>query len=443
MYLKEENDGFIFSLDATLAILVSLIALASVASVGSSLSTHEQFGRIRLQRTARDAVKILTLKGAFENAVLEMEAADYEEARKVLRENLKVALPEHTQFRLFIRDQISVYPSDNDKWDNLYENIKDRTVSNFLFTVPAKENYFRTLAWTPENREENFVDNISEMRPLWYIKKVTDERNLKENIEKEDANGNDYEFYDAVFIPDADIGFSWETIEALKNFAEYGRLIVAGDTLYNNQDTTNDNASNFTEVFGIYNFNDDPTGHDIRQQDRSSLESDIESQSDPDFFNGLKMYAQPINAKSNLDHPLLYGFTPIDNLGYEGDYVYTYDDYVDTGEVSQINNIEEHDSTQNDADYDTSTAKVLTNWGHYPEDQTLDLCGLITNDTTPNKSAGRAVFIGANIVQNVMDKNKSSYKWLRLTANSISGSEGYELFHDPITLSLWRGEGIE
>lgn len=441
--MRNDNDGFIFSLDATLAIVVSLIALATVASLGSSLTTHKQFGRLRLQRTAQDAVKVLSMKGTFEKAVLEMEAADYDEAEKVLRENLKIALPEHTQFRLFIRNQLSVYPTDNSKWDDLYENLDDRTVSNFHFSVPAKENYFRTLAWTPENREENFVDNISEMRPLWYIKKVKNEDNFVENVKKKDKDGNSYEFYDAVFIPDADILFREETLEALKNFATNGRLVVSGDTLYNNQNTVNDNASNFTETFGIYDENDDPDGHDIRRWNRTTLEDERET-NNPDNFWGLKMYAHPIDAEKNLNHPILYGFTALDNLAYEGNYVYTYDDFLDTCVVDNPYLSDEyHDPYQTDADYDTSTAEVLTNWGHYPEDQALDLCGLIINDPTPNKDEGVAVFIGANVVQNVAEKNKSPYKWLRLTANSISGSKGYKLFHSPIILSLWNGEGLE
>lgn len=439
MNLRDEDGGFIFSLDATLAILVSLIALASVASVGSSLKTPEQFSRLSLQRLGGDAIRILSIKGSFENAVLALEAADYEKAEKILRENLKKVLPEHIQFRLYIRNQLSVYPTESNNWENLYENIKDRTVSNFQFTVPAKENYFRVLAWTPETREDKFIDDLGRMRPLWYIKKVTGEGNLEENIEKRDEDGNKYEFYNAVFIPDADIQFSSDTIEALKNFADHGRLVMGGDSLYNNQDSVNGNATNLTEKFGIHNLNDDPNGHDIRKLDRDDLEDYIRNQA-TSYFWELKMYAQPVYADAHLDHPILYGFTPIDNLGYAGDNVYTFDDYADQVNPSgdPTYSVEVHDSNQDDGDYDTSTAKVLTNWGHYPEDQCLDLCGLITNDT----GDGVGIFIGANLVQNVIDKNKSSYKWLRLTANSISGEGGYNLFHDPITLSLWRGEGL-
>lgn len=152
------------------------------------------------------------------------------------------------------------------------------------------------------------------------------------------------------------------------------------------------------------------------------------------------MYAQPVHAEVNLDHPILYGFTPIDNLEYSGDHVYTYDDFMDYHpSVDNPMHSEEYHDTDYIADYDKNTAKVLTNWGHYPEDQLLDLSGLIVNQ--PDDWAGAAVFINANVVQTV-NENASPYKWLRLTANSISGEGGYNLFHEPITLSLWKGEGI-
>lgn len=447
LHLKEDNEGFIFSLDATLAVLVALVALAGIASVGNSLAMSEHFGRLRLQRVGQDAIRVLNMEGTFEDAILAMEAADKPRAERIIRENLNKALPDHIQFKLYIRDQLSVFPTDGneDKWEDLYENAKDRTVTNFLSKVPAKENYFRVLAWTPEPREEDFVDNIQDIRPLWYIKKTTNLESFVDNIEKEDEEGNP--FYDAIFIPDADIQFSPGTIQSLIDFAEqHGRLAVAGDTLYNNQNTVNSDAANFTDIFGIRDEDDDPSGHDVRKQDRDDLEYDIRHNYYlGEYFWELKMYVQPVHPASDLDHPILYGFTPIDDLGYAGDNVYTYDDYYDTliGERSwdwfiPRGGTHEHDSG-NDTDCDLDTAKVLTNWGRYPEDQCLDLSGLIVNE--PSDWNGVAVFIGANVVQTV-NRGASPYKWLRLTANSISGKRGYQLFNEPITLSLWKREEI-
>ncbi len=442
MKLKNSEEGFVFTLDATLAILVSLLALASVASIGSSLKTHEQFGRLRLQRVGQDAVRALSEKGVFENAVLALENGRISKAERLLRENLNKAMPEHTQFKLFIRDQLLIYPTKNeDEWENLYENIEDRTVANLQYSVPAQENYFRVLTWENETREETLVDNINTMRPLWFMEKVSDQATFQYEIERTDNDGNSFEYYDTVFIPDADIEFSEDTIDALKNFAKHGRLVVAGDTLYNNQDTVHDDDEDLTPTFGIYDWDDDGYyNHDIRRHDYSDF-----------TLEGVeKMYCQPIKAPK-LHHPILYGFTPIDNLSYDGDYVYTYDDYRDpiyngVGYLNYSDLIESHEfhdsATADDVDYDHNNAHVLTNWGHGPEDQRLATCGVIVNNEHPTTGDDvKAIFIPANVAQTV-NRDESAYKWLRLTANSLSGTGGYELFHDPITISLWRGEGL-
>ncbi len=387
----------------------------------------------------QDAVRVLSEKGVFENAVLALEKGNASKAERLIRENLNKAIPEHIQFRLYIRNQLSVYPTTNSNWEDLYENIGDRTITNFQYSVPAKENYFRVLAWTPESGEKKFVDNISNMRPLWYIKKTDDEKNFRDNVQREDANNNDHEYYDAVFIPDADLQFSSDTIDSLKTFAEKGRLVVSGSTLYKNQNTVRSDDLDLTSTFGIHNWDDDPNDHDIRRHDLEDLESN--------YGIDIKMYCQPIKAP-NLHHQILYGFTPIDNLGYEGDNLYTYDDFQDTTseafsylDSSQIIESYEFHDGDDDVDYNHSEADVLTNWGHYPEDQMLDACGLIVNNTTPTDESGKAIFIPANVTQTV-SRGASTYKWLRLTANSISGKSGYELFHDPITISLWKGEGL-
>ncbi|KXB06642.1 hypothetical protein AKJ52_01890 [candidate division MSBL1 archaeon SCGC-AAA382C18] len=452
MNFKSDQKGFIFTLDATLALLIATMVLAGVAQIGSS-RTQEQFTSLRMEREANDALRVLVLNGTTDRALNMMkEGKDKNKIRKVFRENLNEIFSDEIKFRLSIgENQIVVYPGSNvTYWDNVYENVKNQAVSSQLASVSPDENYFRALAWTPENREQRFVDNMLERRPYWNIKKITnrsEQSKFRDEIKKK-KNNEEYEHYDAVFIPDADIPFETATIDELQSFAENGRLVVGGSTLYQNQNSISSNSTNdFTETFGIYNKDDDPdnpggSGDDILRWDRDYLRNEIEDDVDDEDgrFDGFFMVVCPTrNAISRYENPLIKNFTPIQRIDYEGDNVYTFDDFKDATTVSNPRfSIEKHDPDQSDIDWDINTAKVLTQWSHYvSEDQAPDLAGLITNDTSPGTEEGDAVFIGANFVQNVIDENVSSDLWYKLVMNSISGSGGYEFFNRPIRLSLW------
>lgn len=413
MFSLKSDRGFIFSVDATLAILISLIAVAGVASVGSSTTSYEQHGALRLHRINEDTIIALTWNGTFENALKAMEQTEYDEAERIIRENLKAILPKHIQFRLTIGKQLTVYPTDSAGWNNVYENAKDRIVSNQLSSVPSTENFFRLLTWVPEQDENQFVENISGRRPLWYIEKCTNETNFRENIKKQDENGVQYEFYDAVFIPDADIQFSNDTIEDLKNFSGHGRLIVAGDTLWQNQNTLE-----FYKTFGLTN--DDP-GDEITRVDEDDY-SDIDD---------LYIRPAPFEPKA-LNHPIIVNFAAMQKLRYEGEHIYYYESFSDAGSYN---------------DFDTNNALALACWGYYPEahEWSIPWLGPIINDTTGNgdpRGDKVAVFINANIVQNNIQADVDSYEWYMFTIHAISGTGGYPYSQKPIKLSLWKGEGL-
>ncbi len=446
MGFKRDQKGFVFTLDATLALLIATMVVAGVAQIGSS-NNYEQFSSLRMERQANDALRVLVLNGTTDRALnLMKEGADKNKIRKVFRENLNEIFSDEIKFRLSIgENQIVVYPGSNvTYWENVYENAKNRTISSQLASVSPDENYFRALAWAPETREERFVDNMSERRPYWYIKKITnrsEQSKFRDEIKKK-KNNEEYEYYDAVFIPDADIQFQSDTIDELQSFADKGRLVIGGRTLYLNEDVRNPDVSNFTQTFGIINKNDDPptNNQDIREWDRESLKNEIESDV-TGRFDGFFMVVCPTqNAISRYENPLIKNFTPIQRIDYRGDNVYTFDDFKDATTVSNPDfSTEQHDPSQPDIDWDTNTAKVLTQWSHYvSEDQAPDLAGLITNDTSPGTEEGAAVFIGANFVQNVIEENVSSDEWYKLVMNSISGSGGYEFFNRPIKLSIWK-----
>lgn len=390
MSFRSDQRGFIFSLDATLAVLVSLIVLAGVASVGTSTTEYGQHGYLRLERYANDALRVLVLSGATDNAIQAVSQLDYEDAEQILRENLLEILPEETQFKLSIGELLTVYPSDSSDWDNVFENVKDRAAFSQLSPMPPKENYMRVLAWVPEDRENWVMNQVHEVRPEWAVTKITSNNSDNEESFREKIMENNYNNYDAVFIPDAERDFEGATITALNDFSEEGRLVVGGDTLSNNTDTS------FRLSFGITN-----------NLDRRN----------PDDYSSIEdMYIW--HPEHNFDHLIVRPFVVSYKVDYDGDWVYYYGDADSVGDG-----------------YDESTATVLSSWGDAPESSRLHWNGLIVND----RGAGTAVFFNMNFVQSAQNGVGTS-DWVKLAARAIGG--GYYLKNTPIRLYVWRGEGV-
>ncbi len=229
---------------------------------------------------------------------------------------------------------------------------------------------------------------------------------MRENTIKSDEGGNPYEFYDAVFIPDADITFSTDTVNRLKKFSEHGRLIFGGSTLYLNQ-----NVSSLREHFGI---TDDIEERDDNTQDGGVTITD--------------MYAW--HTDFNFDHPIVRQFVISHRLEYRGDHIYKYGGEVGTEEGQS-------------SGYDIS-AEVLTSWGDQPESSHLVWNGIIANDPTGGESPqgqNITVYLNMNIAQTAISENTDPYEWLMLAIRSISGGK-YEYYYEPVKLLLWRGEGV-
>lgn len=380
MNFEDNQKGFIFSLDATLAILVAMIGLAGVAQVGGSTITYRQHGYLKLERKANDALTVLSLDKTMENAVRMVEQQKYENAEELLRSKLKKILPSEIQFKLSIENTITVYPDETKNWSKIFENAEEVAVSTSLMPMSPSDN-FRVLAFLDgdgdEDREEEFLNDIKE--PYWTVVKTTDKSAFGDEILRKE---NGVYFYHTIFIPDAGTDFSDETIENLLNFSENGRILAGGETLQNNED------DNFLDKFGIGSMG---TSRDISKSDE--IENMFIQRPDHHVIGGSPFY---------LNH----------RVDYEGDHVY---------------------------DYEKDEGTILSKWGTGPESQDLHENGIIFRDEN-GENPGTCVFFNMNFVQSSITENVGSSDWKLLAKRAIYWKGPLFEFR-PLKLYLWREGG--
>lgn len=245
MFQTDER-GFIFTFDATLAVLISLVVLAGMAGVGGRGEIYEQHGYLRLERYANDALIVMEHAGVIREVIHLISAGENQRAREVARENLRSILPSEVQFKLMIGGEEklwldNVYPgTDNQAWENKFENAEERAVASYITveTVKVVEN-LDVLIWVDDPKENNFVNMIE--KPGWIIK-TTDNEKLFRMILENDVYPNWYP--DAVFLPDVSTPWSDETIDTLIKYNLVsieekgedigGGVIGGGETVWNN-----------------------------------------------------------------------------------------------------------------------------------------------------------------------------------------------------------------
>ncbi len=149
MSFQRDQKGFIFSLDATFAMLVVLIVMAGVAHTAESELVYGQHGYLRLERYANDTLEVLQLTGTIETIVNFVRLGANENAENLAREELLKILPAEVQFKLVLGDnRLTVYPSDAPGWEtafaeaeeiatatrmSLFEGVGDNTVALWHF----------------------------------------------------------------------------------------------------------------------------------------------------------------------------------------------------------------------------------------------------------------------------------------------------------------------
>lgn len=139
MSFRRDKKGFIFSLDAALAMLVMLIMMAGVARVAGPELTYGQHGYLRLERYANDALEVMQLTGTMDNIVDLVKQGENGSAINLARAELRKILPEEVQFKFVVGNRLTVFPSDSADWSTTFPNAEEIAVATRMSTFP--ENY--------------------------------------------------------------------------------------------------------------------------------------------------------------------------------------------------------------------------------------------------------------------------------------------------------------
>ena len=242
MKFRRDRRGFIFSLDATLAMLVVLIVMAGVARVGSPGPIYEQHGYLRLERYAEDALKVMHQTGTLDNVIESIMTGDLSQARETARDSLRTILPEEIQFKFLIGDEENtlldnVYPGTDDQaWGGVFESAEERAVANRVTAkrlVPLK-----VLVWVepdlPANERQMIEDFAEEIRkPSWDVRTTSDEGWFRNYL----IGGIGGWIPETVLIPDSRI-FEDGTKSVLLNYynIRHGGVVTGGGFLNYNGD---------------------------------------------------------------------------------------------------------------------------------------------------------------------------------------------------------------
>jgi len=156
MSFRKDRRGFIFSLDATLAVLVVMIAMAGVARVSGPESIYGQHGYQRLERYANDALEVMQLTGTMDEIKNLLAHENNSEAENLAENELRKILPREIQFRLRIGSEANprlgnVYPSagNHAEWRAAFENAGEVAVAARVSIFPPENvfDYITLYVW--------------------------------------------------------------------------------------------------------------------------------------------------------------------------------------------------------------------------------------------------------------------------------------------------------
>ena len=214
----KDQRGFIFSLDATLAVVVVMMVMVGVVKVSSPDLIHGQHGYLRLERYAEDALEVLERTGTMDNIIESIATDNVSRAMEMARENLRAILPPEIQFRFVVGDETvyldNVYPGTNNlAWSALFDGAEERAVASRVTAKRLKP--LKVLVWVdtrlpPDQVEmiENFVEAID--KPTWDTRTTSDESEFRAYL----LSGIGGWRPDSVFIPDS-LDMEDATIDAL------------------------------------------------------------------------------------------------------------------------------------------------------------------------------------------------------------------------------------
>lgn len=401
MKLPEGKKGFIFSLDATLALLISLIVLVGIAQIGGSSTTYKQFGYLQLERYANDSLRVLSLNGTTKKAIRLVNNGQMEEAREILRENLLSFLPEEINFKMMVGEGEdvwldNVYPTkDNQAWETSLENAGEK-IASAQVTVETVElvQDLDILAWTDDPEETQFIYSIQ--KPGWDVKTTDNEEKLRDILEN-----NVYpDWYpDVVFLPDVNKDLSDKTVWTLflYNLLSIsqpggedigGGVVAGGGTLYNEDFFL---LSFLRLIFGVDPWSVAPIENTIVPPEEDMVITDDE-------------------------HYITLNFDENDEIPYGDDLPqYRYDLL---GFPRTLANWE-----VNDNEWPGLVAKRAGfSWGDYTFFE-------------------RSVLFNTKLAQS-WDQGDGSLEWERLATRAIQWCSREEPESEPVVLYLWRGENV-
>jgi len=155
----KEQHGFIFSLDAALAITVIMLVMAGVARVGTQ-SFHESYGYLRLERYANDALEALynvgslddngSLLTAYDNIRTLLANGQITQAEIAAENWFCRILTSDLQFKFLVGEENNplldnVFPTtgNHEAWQSAFENAQEIAVASRVWIIdnsfyPAK-----------------------------------------------------------------------------------------------------------------------------------------------------------------------------------------------------------------------------------------------------------------------------------------------------------------
>jgi len=403
MNSQSKQEGFIFSLDATLAIIIVMITLAGVASVAGPELIYQQQGYLRLERYANDALEVLQLTGTMDSILSYLRQGYLENAENLAESELRKILPKDIQFRLVIGEVgnsnlENVFPSygKHEGWIKEFEEAKEIATAVRISMLPPSDR-LKVLAWV-DNDDELFMEQLIIAAAI-DNKSVNDVTLFWNEIDTALVNWQPgHPYYDVVFIPDAEVdlapvGFATKISDLVVYEKRDGRLVVGGSTLfYNSQITEADGY--LWESLGVQ-WNAPP-----------------QQISGPPLDN-----MQIINNENFVTLPYPEG----DNIEYN----HNYDQYIYTP---------------------LDNSWVVAQWGETPDGISPPLMGIIVRPEGYEHSwlgtlSKPAVLFNTRFAQSATDFENSlgTIDWINLAKRAI----GYEEAPGPISLYVWRGSEVE
>ena len=404
MSLRRNKGGFIFSFDATLAVLVAIIVVAGVARVGGPELIYGQHGYLRLERYANDALEVLQLTGTMDTIVNYVKHGYLENAEKLAETELRKILPRDVQFRLVVGDESNprldnVYPSagKHAEWYATFQNAGEVATAVRASTLPPRER-LKVLAWVDDN-DENFMNMLESCTNL-DVTRTSSVDTFWNELQKHLAYQVNYH---VVFIPDAQVYLNdiYHVDYALIQYAVGagtvwqgerwgGRIVVGGETLrWNYQDPNH--HPDLWRVLGVQWDGNPP-----------SVGTPLDNMR---IFNGDNFVTAPYDNGDNISYNENYShyvYTPTDNEWVVGRWELT-----------------------------PPVAGIIVR----PADYTITLATLgIQTLKDP------AVLFNMRFAQSAtdLDNPMGTADWITLAKRAI----GYEEVLELITLYVWRGEAV-